>query len=112
MVTVFGMTSGPVQIVDQESREPDQVAGSIGRAIHAAGTGDNGARSRALTRAVAALTALQLGVDPDAPTGEALLQLYQSARTAMLDSVLRFDPARLDQIRQDFIEIRQAMLGA
>ena len=30
VVTVFGMTSGPVQIVDQESREPDQVAGSIG----------------------------------------------------------------------------------
>jgi hypothetical protein len=30
VVTVFGMTSGPVQIVDQESRDPDQVAGSLG----------------------------------------------------------------------------------
>jgi hypothetical protein len=30
VVTAFAMTSGPVQIVDQESREPDQVGGSLG----------------------------------------------------------------------------------
>lgn len=30
VVTAFAMTSGPVQIVDQESRRPDQVAGSLG----------------------------------------------------------------------------------
>jgi peroxiredoxin len=30
VVTVFAMTGGPVHIVDQESREPQQVAGSIG----------------------------------------------------------------------------------
>ena len=30
VVTAFGMTSGPVQIVDQESRGPDQIAGSLG----------------------------------------------------------------------------------
>ena len=30
VVTAFGMTSGPVQIVDQESRRPDQIAGSLG----------------------------------------------------------------------------------
>lgn len=29
VVTAFAMTSGPVQIVDQESRDPDQVAGSL-----------------------------------------------------------------------------------
>ena len=90
----------------------EQVAGSVGRAIHAADAGDNGAKSRALTRAMAALTALQMGVDAGAPTGEALIQLYQSARNAILDSVLAFDPAKLHQIRQDFIEIRQALLGA
>jgi flagellin-specific chaperone FliS len=90
----------------------EQVAGSVGRAIHASGRGDNGAKSAALTRAIAALTALQMGVDPDAPTGQALLQLYASARTTILDSVLAFDAAGLTQIRQDFIEIRTAMLGA
>jgi flagellar protein FliS len=90
----------------------EQVAGSVGRAIHASGRGDNGAKSAALTRAIAALTALQMGVDPDAATGQALLQLYASARTTILDSVLAFNPAGLTQIRQDFIEIRAAMLGA
>ena len=35
VVTVFGMTSGPVQIVDQESREPDQIAGSLGLGLEA-----------------------------------------------------------------------------
>ena len=30
VVTAFAMTSGPVQIVDQESRRPDQVAGTLG----------------------------------------------------------------------------------
>lgn len=30
VVTVFAMTGGPVHIVDQESREPDQLAGSLG----------------------------------------------------------------------------------
>lgn len=33
VVTAFGMTSGPVQIVDQDSREPDQVAGSLGMGL-------------------------------------------------------------------------------
>ena len=89
----------------------EQVAGSLGRAIYAETRGDNAAKSAALTRAVAALTALQMGVDPAHPTGQALLQLYSSARVAALDCVLAFDADKLDAIRRDFIEIRQAMLG-
>lgn len=90
----------------------EQVAGSLGRAIYAQTHGDNGAKSAALTRAIGALTALELGVDPKHPTAPALLQLYQAARTTVLDSVLRFNAPQLAQIRQDFIEIRQAMIGA
>ena len=30
VVTAFAMTSGPVQIVDQTSRRPDQIAGTLG----------------------------------------------------------------------------------
>lgn len=33
VLTVFAMTSGPVQIVDQESRDADQVAGSMGMCL-------------------------------------------------------------------------------
>lgn len=90
----------------------EQVVGSLGRAIHAEGRGDNAAKSAALTRTVAALTALQMGVDMANPTASALMQLYQSARHSVLDSVTRFEPQRLGAIRQDFAEIREAMLRA
>ena len=33
VVTLFAMTGGPVHIVDQESRDPDQVAGSLGMGL-------------------------------------------------------------------------------
>jgi len=88
----------------------EQMAGSLGRAIYAASHQDNAAKSAALTRAVAALTALELGVDANHPTGGALLQFYQSARRTVLDCVLNFDAAKLETIRADFIDVRQAML--
>ena len=87
----------------------EQLNGSIDRAIFAHGRGDNSMKSAALTRAVAALTALQLGVDSAVPTGAALLQLYQAARRSVLDCAVRFDPAVLETIRNDFSEIRDAM---
>ncbi|WP_225205635.1 flagellar protein FliS [Novosphingobium huizhouense] len=90
----------------------EQLTGSIGRAIYAESRGDNSAKSAALTRATAALTALQLGVDPENPAGPALLHLYQTARKSVLDSAVRFDAATLQAIRADFIEIRAAMLGS
>ncbi|BEU99501.1 flagellar protein FliS [Novosphingobium olei] len=90
----------------------EQLTGSIGRAIYAEAHGDNAAKSAALTRATAALTALQLGVDPENPTGPALIHMYQTARKSVLDSAVRFDAATLQAIRADFIEIRAAMLGS
>lgn len=88
----------------------EQVIGSVGRAVHAQERGDNAAKSAALTRAISALTALQMGVDLANPTAGALVQLYQSARNAILDCVTRFDARTLQSIRQDFTEIREAML--
>jgi hypothetical protein len=35
VVTAFAMTSGPVQIVDQDSRRPDQLAGTLGLGLEA-----------------------------------------------------------------------------
>lgn len=90
----------------------EQVAGSLGRAIYAHKSGDNAAKSAALTRAISALTALQMGVDSTSPAGEALIQLYQSARRAVLDSALQFNPKGIETIRTDFLEIRQAMMAS
>lgn len=90
----------------------EQLIGSLDRAVFAQGRGDNRMKSAALTRAVAALTALQIGVDTTAPTGDALSQLYLSARKAVLECAVRFDASVLSAIRTDFSEIREAMLGA
>lgn len=89
----------------------EQAAGSLGRAIYAQEHGDNSAKSAALTRAVAAITALELGVDSANPVGAPLLQLYQAARRTILDNALRFDARQLETIRTDLLDIREAMLG-
>jgi len=88
----------------------EQAAGSIGRAVYAQDHGDNSAKSAALTRAVAAITALELGVDGSHPAGQPLMQLYQAARRTVLDSALRFDGKQLETIRTDLLDIREAML--
>lgn len=89
----------------------EQLTGALGSALFAAQHGDNHLKSQSLTRALAALTALQLGVNTQQPIAPALLQLYDSARRAVLDSVLRFDADKMDAIRTDFIEIGRALLN-
>lgn len=101
--------SDPLQLVDVCF---EQLTGSLDRAQFAASRGDNAMKSAALTRAVAALTALQMGVNPEGPTGLALVQLYGAARRSVLDSAVRFDAATLQKIRDDFEEIRTAMRNA
>lgn len=100
--------ASPEQLVDLCF---EQFTGSLARAVFAQRRGDNAMKSAALTRAVAALTALQMGVDGENPTGAALLQLYGSARRAVLDSAVRFDVATIEAIASDFNEIRMAMRG-
>lgn len=90
----------------------DQFAMALGSAIKAAQKGDNSAKSRWLTQALSALFALEMGVDQDAPMAGPLLQLYHSARNALLDSVTSFDADRLNMVRSDFIEIAEAMAKA
>ncbi len=73
--------------------------------------GDNARKSAALTRALAMLTALQLGIAPRSPLAPALARLYEAARSAVLDSVIRFDAAALRRVRSDFAEISAAFVG-
>jgi flagellin-specific chaperone FliS len=88
----------------------EQLIGSLGSALFAAERADNSLKSQSLTRALAALTALQLGVSGTGGVAPALLQMFEAARKAVLDSVLVFDPQTIGLIRQDFIEISRAML--
>jgi flagellin-specific chaperone FliS len=87
----------------------EQLVSSLGSAIFAQERGDNSLKSQALTRALSAITALQLGVSGEDGTAQALRHLYEATRRAVLDSAIAFDAATLTTIRQDFIEISRAM---
>jgi flagellar protein FliS len=87
----------------------EQVVAGLGSAILAQERNEPAQRSKALTRALTALTALEMGVDRSAPLAPALLQLYGAARGVLLDCVTRFDPVQLEAVRRDFIEISAAM---
>lgn len=90
----------------------EHLVAALGSALFAHERKDNAAKSAALTRAVSALTALQLGVKGTEGVAAALLQFYQAARSALLDSVLAFDPARIRQVRADVLEIAAALHDA
>ena len=89
----------------------EQVVAELGGAIHAHNSGDAARRIEGLTRAHAALTALEMGLDRSQPISAAMLQLYGAARERILRSVTAFDAAALQTIRADFREIGAALLG-
>jgi flagellin-specific chaperone FliS len=90
----------------------EQLVSSIGSAIFAQKRGDNSLKSQAITRAMSAVTALQLGVRGEDATAQALRHLYEATRRALLDSAVKFDQEMLSTIRADFIEISRAMNAA
>lgn len=90
----------------------EQLIGALGSAIFAHDRNDNLLKSQSLTRALSAITALQLGVSGESSVAQALRQLYEAARRSVLDSALSFDGAALGTIRQDFIDISRALTGA
>lgn len=87
----------------------DQLTAALGRALHGARSDDNRAKSEALTRALAAIAALQMGIDPAAPVASALTQFLGAARRALLDCVLAFDPDVVERLQKDFSEIRSSL---
>ena len=89
----------------------ERVISSLGSAMHAHGRGDNARKSQALTRAVSALTALQMGVGGDDAMAGALVHFYTAARRAVLDSVLSFDSHKLGQVRQDVVDISDSLIN-
>lgn len=90
----------------------DQAISGLGHAVLAHRQGNATIRSKGLTRALTAITALGMGIDRASPMAEPLLQLYGAARKTLLDCVSRFDDAALDTIRNDFSEIRAAFSAA
>ncbi len=87
----------------------EQAILAIGGAQHAQMAANPVMRSKALTRAVTAVIALEMGVDPAAPLGEALLSVYGAIRQSLLDSAVKFDSKALASARQDLIDIKDAL---
>lgn len=90
----------------------EHLIASLGTALFAHGRGDNATKSQAITRALSAITALQLGVNGNEGVAGALRQFYQAARQAILDSVLKFNPEQIARVRDDFVEIASALTKA
>ena len=87
----------------------EQFDDALARALHAAAAGDNAAKSKALTRALTAVSALQMGIDPAADVAPALGQFYGAARQALLGCAPQFKPAVIRRLREDFSEISQSL---
>ena len=81
---------------------------ALSSALYAHGTGDLAARSRAVTGALSAVTALLLGIDGESGVAAALRQFYGAARQGLLDNALAFDDQAIIRMRQDFADIAQA----
>jgi flagellin-specific chaperone FliS len=90
----------------------EQLTSALGSSLFADRAGDNQLKSLSLTRALTALTALRMGIDHRSDIAPALSQLYDSARRAMLDSVLKFDPKVIERVRSDFREIGETLAAA
>ena len=84
---------------------------ALDAAVFAHDVGDNARKSAALTRALAMLTALQLGIDPGHALAPVLGRLYESARRAVLDSVVHIDAPALRRVSTDFAEISVAFVA-
>ena len=61
----------------------EQLISALGSAVYANGRGDNLLKSQSLTRALSAITALQLGVSGESGVASALRQLYEAARRSI-----------------------------
>lgn len=72
---------------------------------------DLGQVAPGLTRAYAALAALEMGVDQSAEMAGALMQFYGAARETILEQVTHFDSAMLARMRDDFQDIATAFAG-
>lgn len=89
----------------------EHLTSALGTAVHADANGDNCLKSRSMTRALTAITALQMGVAGAGDMALALGQLYEGARRTILDSALAFDADAIATLRNDFAEIGQALLA-
>jgi flagellar protein FliS len=82
---------------------------ALGTAIYAHDRRDASQKSESLTRALAAVMALRLGVAGVDGVAGALHRLYEGAARTIVESVSSFDAIALSRLRTDFREIASAI---
>lgn len=86
----------------------EQLGTALGGAIHAAAAGDNIRKSASLTRALSAITALQMGLDHNQAVASALSSFLKAARRTVLDCVIEFDATALAQLKANIADLSAA----
>jgi flagellar protein FliS len=89
----------------------ERLLAALDSALFAASQHDNRLKSDSMTRALAALTALEMGLDRGNPLAPALGRMFAAARATVLDNVLTFSAAAVAALRTDFREIHLALAG-
>lgn len=92
----------------------EELIATLQSALFAHKHGHNQRKSAAMTRAVAVLTTLELGVATDSGDGigSVLLQFYRAAKRTILDSVVRFDVGAIERLHDDFDEVRRSFVAS
>lgn len=90
----------------------EQLGTALGGSIHAAAAGDNIRKSASLTRALSAITALQMGLDHNQAVASALGSFLNAARRTVLDCVIEFDAGTLEKLRADIADLSVAFRQA
>ena len=90
----------------------EQADAALASAMFAHQAGNNHGKSQSVTKALAAITALRLGVSGEEGVAAALRQFYASVRRALLNSALDFNAATIAELRRDLSEIAGALTSA
>lgn len=90
----------------------DELSLTLGMLRQADLRGNRAGRSESITRGIAILTALEMGVDRENDLAASLLHFYEGARHLLLASAAVTDEAAIGQLRTDVIEIRDALRSA
>ena len=90
----------------------DELALTLGLLRQADMRGNRSSRSDAITRGIAILTALEMGVDRETELAGSLLHFYEGSRRLLLDSVSQTRGDAIETLRADVIEIRDALKQA
>ena len=87
----------------------DELALTLAMLRQADARGNRAGRSEAITRGIAILTALEMGVDRENALAESLLHFYEGSRRLLLNSVATTQVAAIEALRTDVTEIRDAL---